>query len=97
MQKNIHHQVKDAINVLGVTLKVSDSLRKNFVYVFSVIPNNTDKMMYKIKVHFFLNTCIMGNVKHQNCQYTRINHGDCLDFITIFFVLCPVGLSSEQK
>uniref|UniRef100_A0A8C4DCX7 Ral GTPase activating protein catalytic subunit alpha 2 n=1 Tax=Dicentrarchus labrax TaxID=13489 RepID=A0A8C4DCX7_DICLA len=28
MQKNIHHQVKDAINVLGVTLKVSDPLRK---------------------------------------------------------------------
>uniref|UniRef100_A0A8C2Z3R6 Ral GTPase activating protein catalytic subunit alpha 2 n=2 Tax=Cyclopterus lumpus TaxID=8103 RepID=A0A8C2Z3R6_CYCLU len=28
MQNNIHHQVKDAINVLGVTLKVSDPLRR---------------------------------------------------------------------
>lgn len=28
MQKNIHQQVKDAISVLGVTLKVSNSLRK---------------------------------------------------------------------
>lgn len=28
MQKNIHHQVKDAINVLGVTLKVSDPRRQ---------------------------------------------------------------------
>uniref|UniRef100_A0A8D0AQE1 Ral GTPase activating protein catalytic subunit alpha 2 n=1 Tax=Sander lucioperca TaxID=283035 RepID=A0A8D0AQE1_SANLU len=26
MQKNIHHRVKDAINILGVTLKVSDPL-----------------------------------------------------------------------
>lgn len=26
MQKHIHHQVKDAISVLGVTLKVSDPL-----------------------------------------------------------------------
>lgn len=28
MQKNIHQQVTDAINVLGVTLKVSNPLRK---------------------------------------------------------------------
>eukprot|EP00064_Thunnus_orientalis_P013441 superscaffoldBa00002186_g13480 len=28
MQKDIHHLVKDAINVLGVTLKVSDPLRR---------------------------------------------------------------------
>lgn len=28
MQKNIHQQVKDAISVLGVTLKVSNPLRK---------------------------------------------------------------------
>ncbi|KAM7376513.1 hypothetical protein PAMP_006241 [Pampus punctatissimus] len=28
MQKNIHDQVKDGINVLGVTLKVSDTLRR---------------------------------------------------------------------
>ena len=27
MQKNIHHHVKDAINVLGVTLKVSSAAR----------------------------------------------------------------------
>lgn len=48
---------------------------------------------------FFImhNTCIMGNANHQNCQYTRINHRDCLDFITIFFVLRPVGLSSNKN
>lgn len=28
MQKNIHPQVKDAINVLGVTLKVSEPLTR---------------------------------------------------------------------
>lgn len=28
MQKNIHQQVKDAISVLGVTLKVSNPIRK---------------------------------------------------------------------
>lgn len=33
MQKNIHQQVKDAISVLGVTLKVSIPLRKEiFIY-----------------------------------------------------------------
>uniref|UniRef100_A0AAQ6IFI7 Rap-GAP domain-containing protein n=1 Tax=Anabas testudineus TaxID=64144 RepID=A0AAQ6IFI7_ANATE len=38
MQKNIHHQVKDAINILGVTLKVSDPLRKLCTYSFSLTP-----------------------------------------------------------
>lgn len=35
MQKNIHQQVKDAISVLGVTLKVSNPLRiEIFIYVW---------------------------------------------------------------
>ena len=43
-QKNIHQQVKDAINVLGVTLKVSDTPRRVSsiapctVSLYSVIP-----------------------------------------------------------
>uniref|UniRef100_A0A665VIK0 Ral GTPase activating protein, alpha subunit 2 (catalytic) n=1 Tax=Echeneis naucrates TaxID=173247 RepID=A0A665VIK0_ECHNA len=42
MQKSIHHQVKDAINVLGVTLKVSDYTRQACAshYMFTVKYNN---------------------------------------------------------
>lgn len=38
MQKNTHQQVKDAINVLGVTLKVSNLLREGiFIYLSLII------------------------------------------------------------
>lgn len=57
MQKNIHHQVKDAINVLGVTLKVSDPLRgtklHRIVNAFAVwyLLTYTCIMIYKMQLY----------------------------------------------
>lgn len=42
MQNNIHFQVKDAINILGVTLKVSVPLRKVCIF-YTLLLSDTCK------------------------------------------------------
>uniref|UniRef100_A0AAQ4NRP2 Ral GTPase activating protein catalytic subunit alpha 2 n=1 Tax=Gasterosteus aculeatus aculeatus TaxID=481459 RepID=A0AAQ4NRP2_GASAC len=55
MQNNIHEQVKDAINVLGVTLKVSDPLRLYLDLFSSVL---SIFISLRLSVHMYSNKCI---------------------------------------
>lgn len=78
MQTNIHHQVKDAINVLGVTLKVSDHLKYHLCILYIY---NATSLLY------LCNLCIVATSN-------RLNHSsDGLDFITCLFVFHPIVLS----
>lgn len=57
MQKNIHQQVKDAISVLGVTLKVSNPLRKEVFIYCSLITCLKGSNTLLCQLLRFLNEC----------------------------------------
>lgn len=59
MQEKIHHQVKDAINVLGVTLKVSERPRRgSFVFIATVSSFQFNELHSQNKqLHMYQGVC----------------------------------------
>uniref|UniRef100_A0A673C253 Rap-GAP domain-containing protein n=1 Tax=Sphaeramia orbicularis TaxID=375764 RepID=A0A673C253_9TELE len=71
MQKKVHHQVKDAINVLGVTLKVSDLLRHGkLIEMVAFLHTNVGLLMVrqryitKDELHLKLYSKAISNFSH---------------------------------
>lgn len=50
MQKNIHQQVKNAINILGVTLKVSDHFNQGSFFNFQFDTLQLEKYNSKFEI-----------------------------------------------